>query len=425
MVYLNLFFACLETVVTEFCIYWFLSHNDRTRFLNKAWYVVMFSLGGILLFLSSGFTGTKGWSTVLCLFLEVLLFGILGFHRRIGAIAWDFLFMLFLFLLMELGIFLSQYLARGMWNGNYIALGNFIMFVKCILMLFGTFGLTAWRERMKKGRLPSKQLLLLFVFPVLSLILFVTIIEMSYLYAQLYGIGILLADTAVLVFMNIYFFFLLRYLYRSKELEQEMEVSRRQNEIQYQYYGKLEKRYLESRKILHDMKNHLQAVERIYHEEDRERGDQYVKDLYHMLNVLGEKYYVPDRLLNIILNEKLDEAMKKGVEVKTEIGEVAFGDMKDIDITTIFANLLDNAVEASSRAEKKYLSIKMDEVRDFRVISLWNSCPEKEKKEPRHQGLGLGNVSQTLSKYHGTLQTEKVGTEFRVNIMLPREEKCL
>ena len=102
---------------------------------------------------------------------------------------------------------------------------------------------------MKRGRLPSKQLLMLFVFPVLSLILFVTIIEMSYLYAQLYGIGILLADTAVLVFMNIYFFFLLRYLYRSKELEQEMEVSRRQNEIQYQYYGKLEKRYLESRKF--------------------------------------------------------------------------------------------------------------------------------------------------------------------------------
>lgn len=423
MIYLNLLLACLETAVIEFCVYWFLSHNERTRFLKKGWYAAMFLLGGILLFLSNFFPGLKGWATVLCLFAEVLIFGLLGFHRGIGAVVWDFLFMLFLFFLMELGIFLPQYLTRGLWNGNMIALGNFIMLVKCSLMLLGTFGLTAWRKRMKRNRLPSKQFLLLFVFPVLSLFLFATIVEMSYLYAQIYGIGILLADTAVLVFLNIYFFFLLRYLYRSKELEQEMEVTRRQNEIRYQYYGKLEKRYLESRKILHDMKNHLQAVERLYHEEDHDRGDQYVKDLYHMLNVLGEKYYVPNRLLNIILNEKLEDAMKKGVEVKTEIGEVSFEDMKDMDITTIFANLLDNAVEASAKAEKKYLSIKMDEVRDFRVISLRNSCPAEEKKGSFHQGLGLGNVSQTLSKYHGTLQTEKVGMEFRVNIMLPGEEK--
>ena len=32
------------------------------------------------------------------------------------------------------------------------------------------------------------------------------------------------------------------------------------------------------------MKNHLQAVERLYKEQETEKGEGYVRDLYHMLN---------------------------------------------------------------------------------------------------------------------------------------------
>ena len=68
-----------------------------------------------------------------------------------------------------------------------------------------------------------------------------------------------------------------------------------------------------------------------------------MKDLYHMLNVLGEKRYTENQMLLIILNEKIREAEAKGITVTVRVGDIDLSDIKEIDLTTIFANLLDNA----------------------------------------------------------------------------------
>ena len=58
--------------------------------------------------------------------------------------------------------------------------------------------------------------------------------------------------------------------------------------------------------------------------------------------------------------------------------------MKDIDVTTIFSNLLDNAKEAVAECgEERYLSLKMDEAKDFLVICLPKFLPGKSGKRER------------------------------------------
>lgn len=64
-----------------------------------------------------------------------------------------------------------------------------------------------------------------------------------------------------------------------------------------------------------------------------------MRDLYHMLNTMGEKYYSANRMLNIILNEKLDQAKKMGIAVQASVGDVDLSDIRDIDLTAVFANL--------------------------------------------------------------------------------------
>lgn len=49
-----------------------------------------------------------------------------------------------------------------------------------------------------------------------------------------------------------------------------------------------------------------------------------MKDLYHMLNLLGEKYYSSNRMLNIICNDKLSLARHPAVAISVEIGDVDF-----------------------------------------------------------------------------------------------------
>ena len=173
--------------------------------------------------------------------------------------------------------------------------------------------------------------------------------------------------------------------------------------------------------MIHDMKNHLQAVEDLYAGQKTEAGDRYVKDLYHMLNVLGEKRYTENQMLNIILNEKIREAEAKGITVTVRVGDIDLSDIKEIDLTTIFANLLDNAIEAAGKDGR--LSIKLDEFREFRVGEIRNSIQPELKKKEGHMGLGLGNVRNTLEKYHGTMKTEETKEEFQVRLMLPMEKR--
>ena len=237
-----------------------------------------------------------------------------------------------------------------------------------------------------------------------------------------------------LLLLNIYFLYLFRYFFRASKLEQEMKITQVQNELQYRHYEELEQKYRESRKVLHDMKNHLQAVEQLYEGENKEAGDNYVRNLYHMINILGEKYYSSNRMLNIILNEKLSQAQKLGIKVSAEVGDADLSDIQDIDITTIFANLLDNALEAAVSAADPWMELNIDIVQDFRVIRIRNSrgvkpdSPAQDSNELPlhtslgHMGLGLDNVRQTLEKYHGSLEQTETEKEYCINIMIPGKE---
>lgn len=169
------------------------------------------------------------------------------------------------------------------------------------------------------------------------------------------------------------------------------------------------------------MKNHLAAIQQLYEKDARPATDQYMNDLYHMLNRFGEKYYSSNKMLNIICNDKLSFAQQKGIAVTAEIGDVDFSDMRDIDITTIFANLLDNAIEAAADTPTPYLKLKIQEVHSFRVVSLINSALPDQKKSG-HMGLGLENVRHTVETYSGTINREQLADEFHISLMLPGKE---
>lgn len=323
----------------------------------------------------------------------------------------------------EVGIFLGNYLlAQGAFE-NLVWYGNVTMLFKMFFMIPVTSAAVMWRKRQQETEMGNLQILLLLLLPLFSVLFLYSLIEMGRIYMDLYGVRLMVVNLAALVLLNFCFLYLFGYWFRSHKLEGQLAEFQMQNELQYRYYAELEQKYRESRKIIHDMKNHLQAVEHLYQAKDgQEQGGAYVKDLYHMLNLLGEKYYSSNRMLNIICNDKLSLARHPAVAISVEIGDVDFSDLRDIDITTIFANLLDNALEAAEDfGEGAYLNLKIQEVHHFRVISIVNASRPGMKKEG-HMGVGLENVRRTVEAYQGTMQCEIVGEEYRVSVMLPGKE---
>ena len=185
------------------------------------------------------------------------------------------------------------------------------------------------------------------------------------------------------------------------------------------YYEELEEKYQSSRKLIHDMRNHLLAIEELYGNEEKE-AKSYVDDLHQMLNKMGQTYYTDNRMLNIILNDKVKKAVQEEIEVDIKIGNISLDNIKNIDVTTIFANLLDNAIEAAVQADgKKFIEMRAERFHDFHIIKLTNTKGQFCKKEG-HMGIGLENVKNALERYEGTMEIKEEKEIFRIVITIPQ-----
>ena len=275
----------------------------------------------------------------------------------------------------------------------------------------------------------KKQKLLFWAMPLISVFILLSFYWMSEYYVAWNGYGLILVNVLLLFAMNgcsVYFY---RLVIKGYEAEKQYRLYRQREELVYEHYQKLEQNYQASRKIVHDMKNHMQAMMKLYEEGQTEEAHSYGLEVFHLLNQTGHMWYTENRMLNIILNEKLSEEEMKGVALTLDIEEHSLDGIREIDLTTIFANLLDNAIEALGVQEEhdKFLKIYVGRVRDFLMIELSNSKGRRRKKKENHQGLGLKNVKEAIDKYEGTCTIEENEKQYRVILMIPsllhKEEK--
>lgn len=422
---LNLLLSVTEITLLWGSVFCFMRVNNRMIYAAKPLYIISFTIS-VAAYYAIVLLFPESWNGVIFQLVMTALLGFLLFHRNMLAIILDILFSVVLILGMESGIFVFNIILAHVdfrIFPNPACIGCIAMSLKIILMLLLSTAMIKWKKAHSGGQLSLRQTITVLILPAFSVFFLYSIIQMTAVYTQLYGLWLVLANIIALILLNIYFLYLFRYLFRAAKLEQEMQMAQLQSQLQYRYYEELEKKYRESRKILHDMKNHLQAVEQLYEGEHKTAGDNYVQDLYHMIHVLGEKYYRSNQMLNIILNEKLSQAAQSGIQVKAEVGDVNFDDMKDIDITTIFANLLDNAIEAAGA--QSWLELKIDNIQDFRVIKIRNGIlrsSDASSSKGNHMGLGLTNVRLALDKYHGSLESSSSEKEYCIHIMIPGKE---
>lgn len=150
--------------------------------------------------------------------------------------------------------------------------------------------------------------------------------------------------------------------------------------------------------------------------------------MYKLLEKFSQKQYAEHRTLNLIINDKMIKANKYNIDFICKVGEIDLEFIKDIDLTTIFANLLDNAIDETSLVEKeKKITLKIDSFNNFIIINIINSLrnkPQKDKNffkstKKNHSGFGLENVSRALEKYEGNMRIDFDDREFKVNIVIP------
>lgn len=204
-----------------------------------------------------------------------------------------------------------------------------------------------------------------------------------------------------------------------EEQKQEQMMAIYKLELQSKYY---EEKLVEEEKIkqiYHDLKNHLLVLEEL-NSKDIENISKIRTDISKYENY----FRTGNKILDIILKDKFKIAREKNILIEDDINMSEGNFLEALDISTIFGNLLDNAIEANDiigSSNGKYINIFAGKRKEFIVISIKNSMSifEGQKKRKIIHGYGLTNVSDAVHKYSGEISVSKQEGEFSVNIIIP------
>lgn len=282
----------------------------------------------------------------------------------------------------------------------------------------------------RAGRhITARQVVLSILLPSFSVFNMYCMVYLMQIYVVKDSVLLLLVNLLLLIGLNLYFCVLVDVMSENHRLENERNLYRRQAEIQYRYYAREEEKYEESRKLIHDIRNHILAMEELYGSEKAEAAARYAGGIHQLLNSLGQKYYTSEKLLNIILNDKARQMQRAGVREDMKVGELSLHFMRDMDITALFANLLDNAIAAAQESREGFVRLRAGAVRQFVTITVENSSDKRPVRtkdgfrsgKKDHEGVGIRSIRQTVEQYGGDVQFEWKDGVFTAKVMLAVE----
>ena len=212
-------------------------------------------------------------------------------------------------------------------------------------------------------------------------------------------------------------------------------------EMRQNYYEEKMEDETRIRQIYHDMKNHLLVLENVMADTEPAASftenvstDSVHPSIRHLRQQMEsyENYYrTGNPYLDVIIRDKAKTAREKQIDF-TAILHFADGSFLDpLDISTIFGNALDNAIEASEKlaVSRRVVSVKARRIHDMLVIAVENNAlPDADasgkttKEDALFHGFGLSNIRAAVDKYDGQCTVKCKDGVFVLKIMIPVEE---
>lgn len=228
-----------------------------------------------------------------------------------------------------------------------------------------------------------------------------------------------------LVFCGIFGMIYLIYI----DMKKREEILKLQVDMAERQYEELAMEYEKNRLLYHDMNHHNLVIWKLAEQGEYERLHEYLGKLWPQSRT-GHRQWTQNPVMDMVLEHKILAMEKK--EIKCQICSDIIGEISILDreLCSLFANLLDNAMEACEKLEKEERNISVEIRRHHAMLMLIveNSCrqdaPVKKgifrttKKNRVLHGYGLRSVRQTVKNYGGQFESGMHGNNFYVKILI-------
>lgn len=219
------------------------------------------------------------------------------------------------------------------------------------------------------------------------------------------------------------------------DLKAKLEHITNAYEEQKRIYDEMLEVYQGTRRLKHDMRNHLMMIAACLQEGKTEYALQYTSEILDKMNLEYSYIVSGNELLNYILNDKLSVAQSKGIYVKAEIENLKFKRLTGVDFSALVGNMLDNALNGAENSHEKQMYITVKKKRGYETVKVSNSIDgsvlqdnpklETTKENREVHGFGIAQIRSIVEKYNGILDIWEEYEMFHIQIMFEEEKPAV
>lgn len=209
-------------------------------------------------------------------------------------------------------------------------------------------------------------------------------------------------------------------------------------EINRKYYEAMEQQHFEVRRLKHDLANHIQVLSAL----PEEKRAAYAEELSGNTALSQSFSYCGDSTVNAVLTVKKSVMERCHIRLKIEADISAPLPYDKTDLCALYANALDNAIEACLKLDEplREISLKSKAGKGLFCLEISNPYPEEKttqaetisrkqlesgmfpptsKPDKRNHGLGLQSMSEIVKRYHGNMEIKTEDGVFDLFLYLP------
>ncbi|MBZ1303121.1 GHKL domain-containing protein [Clostridioides difficile] len=213
------------------------------------------------------------------------------------------------------------------------------------------------------------------------------------------------------------------------KLNLEYELINERIKTNYRNYENINEVHDRLKYVYHDLKNHMICIKNY---DTKEEIISYINNLEFQISEFEHFKNTGNKTLDLILAEKISICKKYDIQIEDNINISKLNFIKNNDICSIFANSLDNAIEAcmdiNNEIEKR-IEVKATYINKFAIIKFINTKVndiklidkriQTSKDDDNIHGIGLASIKYIVNKYGGETIVNYSDNEFILKIMIP------
>ena len=264
------------------------------------------------------------------------------------------------------------------------------------------------------------------LFPFITLFNFYIYLQIGIKYDIKEYSGLIVFSVVALGIINVLIFILFRRALQNTSAKHELELLNSRSELEEKRYAELGNMYKELQITRHDLKDHLVYIDSLIAEKRYDEVEQYISDRRQELESTRKIKHTGNRVLDYIINSKLENAKDISFIITGELKELKGVD--DLDIASLFGNILDNAIEGTKGSPDPSIVLEFSVTGNYQNILCKNSIAapvlkdnpklHTTKRDHHRHGYGVQSIRRIVAKHGGMVEFYEEDGMFCVHVAL-------